>query len=178
LDEIFQKARRGDKSAEEELFRYLRVRFALLAKRRLGKEHAEDIAHDACLTVLEKYQSLSETTDFLAWAYKVLRNKIGNFLRVNQSRKKGQNPSDKTGIDPQSIAIEVDSDLKGQLIICLKRFAEIHPEHARALDLLLKGYPIEEITRELDISSNNLYVMLHRGRKWLHDCMFSEKGKS
>ena len=57
MDQIFARAREGDEKAEQELFKYLFVRFKTLAERRIGKGEAEDIAQEACMTVLQKYKT-------------------------------------------------------------------------------------------------------------------------
>jgi len=50
---IVKKAQNRDKSAETELFEKLFVRFSPIAKQRFKTDYSEDIAQDACLTILE-----------------------------------------------------------------------------------------------------------------------------
>jgi len=83
---VLARAQSGDKESEEKLFQHLRVRFTVIAKQRLKEDYAEDIAHEACLTVLSKYKGLSSEVIFEPWAYKVLRNKIGSFMRDSKTR--------------------------------------------------------------------------------------------
>ena len=88
MKQLLERALVGDKEAEKELFQYLFVRFKLFAKQKgRGVQDAEDIAQEACVTILEKYKSQSFTAGFEAWAYGVLRMKIGNFLQKKAARK-------------------------------------------------------------------------------------------
>ncbi|NIO21904.1 MAG: hypothetical protein GTN76_14535, partial [Candidatus Aenigmarchaeota archaeon] len=89
MDELLSKAREGDEKAERELFQYLFVRFKALAKRRIGEGEAEDIAQEACLTVLEKYKTQTFTKGFETWAYGVLKMKIGNYMQGLMVKQKG-----------------------------------------------------------------------------------------
>jgi len=76
----------GDKKADSILFRRLLVRFAHLAKIRIGREDAEDLAQDAGATVVEKFRDTIRAEEFASWAFGILRNKIGNFLRRKARR--------------------------------------------------------------------------------------------
>jgi DNA-directed RNA polymerase specialized sigma24 family protein len=82
LGSLLKRALAGDQGAEAELFQTLSLRFTAIAKRRIReKEAAEDIAQDACATILHKYKSESFTVSFAAWAFGVLWMKIGNHLQ-------------------------------------------------------------------------------------------------
>ena len=109
MDELLAKVKAGDQAAEKQIFQILHVRFRLLAKRRVrGEESAKDIAQDACATVLEKYKTEEFTISFEAWAYGVLRMKIGNhFQRLKAERERGcrSNPTSNQHRDRWAISI-------------------------------------------------------------------------
>lgn len=161
----------GDKSAQKKLFEHLRVRFVLLAKRRIGEEHCEDIAQEACITVLEKLKSAPSGDNFEPWAYTVLRNKIGNYLQSHNLRQKTMIRSEHIeDLDKPTMAA-VDPLLRRKLIECLKKMFKKAPRYARVLNFAHQGYDTEEICRRLNMKSNNLYVVLNRSRKMLSDCL-------
>lgn len=175
MNNLVTMARQGDLEAEQQLFQYLRVRFEYLAKKRLlKKEDAEDIAQEACLTVIEKYKTADFHGHFNAWALKVLRNKIGNYLQgkcMRDSRAIGE-------IDTGTLGSRMDGPgdviLISDLTDCLRKLIAAFPRYARALNLVHQGYTTEDVCRRLDIRPNNLYVILNRGRQILKECLGKE----
>jgi RNA polymerase sigma-70 factor (ECF subfamily) len=175
MDELLAKVKNGDRRAEQQIFQILLVRFELLAKRRVRNEDsARDIAQDACTTVLEKYKTEEFTTGFEAWAYGVLRMKIGNHIqKMNAEREKMSIKFD-IELAPGPSA-HIDSDLKMRLLVCLKEILEVNSKYARVLNLTYQGYKTDEICQRLGILAGNFYVTLNRGRSLLRHCL--EKGE-
>jgi RNA polymerase sigma factor (sigma-70 family) len=171
LDDLLRRARAGDKDAEEMLFRYLFERFVIFAKRRVSdRDEAQDIAQKACITVFQKYKTETFRRSFAAWAYGVLRNKIGNYLQKNDK-------------DPLVVRMDLGGDCPGapasqetrrKLIHCFRLLLRRNRQYARVLNLVHQGYKTTEICERLKITSNNLYVTLSRARHLLRKCM--EKG--
>lgn len=177
LDSLIQEARGGQVAAEEALLSHLRVRFVTIAKYYVGEAYAEDVAQDACIIVLRKYRELAEDANFDAWAFRVLKNTIGNHLRRTVVRKRYVDRSiDIEHLAETRVNREADDTL-GRLQHHLVRMRETHPRQAEVLLLVLRGYSTEEICRECNVSRGNLYVMLHRARKWLADCLKAEDSK-
>ncbi|MCK5126278.1 MAG: sigma-70 family RNA polymerase sigma factor [candidate division Zixibacteria bacterium] len=172
MRQILAKAISGDKSAEEELFKYLRVRFTIIAQQRLRDDSFEDIAQDACVTVVEKYKDLSPNIEFEAWAYKILRNKIGSHLRDLSVRNRAVKIMD--NID-NIYPTQENPEARRILIRCLEKLAKVYPRYIRVLSLVNYGYSTEEICDQLKVSSNNFYVILHRCRGLLSDCVYGRK---
>jgi RNA polymerase sigma factor (sigma-70 family) len=176
VDDIWTRARNGDRVAEREILQFLLVRFNLLTKRRLGGREAEDVAQDACLTVLEKCRSGTSARYSDAWAYAILRNKIGNYLQTRETHRKTMVEESALGnIDQFPQPAEIPG-LKVKLVDCLRKIMKIQPRYARVLSLTYQGYKTDEICRRLSIKPSHLYVILNRSRKMLNDCI--EKGKS
>ncbi|MBN2226952.1 MAG: RNA polymerase sigma factor [candidate division Zixibacteria bacterium] len=171
LQRLFSRARGGDQAAETELFEYLFVRFVYLAKRRIGEEEAEDIAQDACTTILRKFRTETGVERLDIWAYGVLKRKIGNFYQRRETRRKIINESgdvdDMTGL----VQTESNPELRRKLVVCLRKLIVSYPRYARILNLVYQGYSTEEICRRLKVKPGNMYVMLNRGRKLLSDCL-------
>jgi RNA polymerase sigma factor (sigma-70 family) len=175
LQQIFLRALSGDKLAEDELFAILRVRFASLAKLKGGGEYAEDLAQEACLTVLQKYKSksLHGYQDFIAWAHKVLRNKIGNYYSRTNRWKKRMVDFRLSFADVQSIDFSGNALLEKNILDCLKRLKQVDTRYARILNLIHQGYSTDEICESLGINRNYLYVLLHRSRALMSNCLES-----
>jgi RNA polymerase sigma factor (sigma-70 family) len=175
LDHIIDMARSGNEAAEKELIGYLHERFLYLAKRRIGGEDATDIAQDACMIILRKYRSCEDHGNFEAWAYKILRNIIGNYLQhknVEQDHiiagkdelKQTQNPAE-----------EIDPTFERRLLACLRKILIRNKLYARVLNLTYLGFKTSEICDRLKITAGYYYVILNRGRKALMSCIEASK---
>jgi RNA polymerase sigma factor (sigma-70 family) len=171
MDQLYKKAKEGDKKAEKELFQQLHVRFTTLAKRRIGKGEAEDIAQEACMTVLEKYKTESFTKGFGPWAYGVLRMKIGNYIQGQMVKEKGMVSELQASHVTRSLSFKPDYELKRKLMECLKKLFGLNPRHAELLNLFYQGFTTDEICGKLQIKPNNFYVILNRVRGQLKLCL-------
>ncbi|MFH2035876.1 MAG: RNA polymerase sigma factor [Candidatus Zixiibacteriota bacterium] len=170
INELYSRAKDGNKTAENELFNALIVRFRAIGLQRIwDKDDIEDIVQDALKTVAEEYKRIEITDSFSAWAAKVLDYKILAYIKKKQTRQAyaGNMPPDETLLsEPQ-----LSSDLKLQLIRCLKRLSENKPKYARILNLHYQGYSVEEVCRQLGITPSNSYVILSRARILLVKCL-------
>jgi RNA polymerase sigma factor (sigma-70 family) len=172
MDELLDLARSGNKGAESELFKYLLVRFQLLAKKRIREEEAAlDIAQAACLTVAEKYRCTEFPNGFESWAYEVLRNKIGNHLQVMQADRRRLSHTDNPGQVYGSAHIEPDHDLRMAIVRCLRRILRVKRRYARVLNLVHQGYDAGDICDRIECSRNNFYVILNRARRLMRNCL-------
>jgi RNA polymerase sigma-70 factor (ECF subfamily) len=166
LSETAHQARDGDIQAEARLFQTLHVRFVILAKMYLGYEDAQDAAQQACLTVAQKYRELPSEDGFNAWAYQILRNKIGNMLqhRKVESRVLARNEN----VEARSASGAVDDDLFRQTLLkALRDIGRHDKRYLRILNLVHLGYSADEIAQRIGVNRNHLYVLLHRGRTLL-----------
>ena len=139
INQLLTRARGGDEEAEKALFHYLVVRFRLLAKRRIGVEDSEDIAQEACLTVLEKYKNETFTSGFEAWTYGVLKMKIGNYIQGTLHKRKHSVPVADSHPKLQTESGEPAHDLKIALILCLRKITKQNPLYARVLNFVHQG---------------------------------------
>ncbi len=171
MRQLVIKAKQGDKAAETQIFEYLRVRFVLLAKRRIGEEHCEDMAQEACITVLEKLKTDSPEENFEAWAYQVLRNKIGNYLQGTNLRQKKMVSTEHIDYLDKPAVSEMDPMFKKRLMDCLRKLIRSNRRYARVLNFAYQGFDTEEICQRMEMKSNHFYVMLNRSRKMLSDCL-------
>lgn len=171
MRQLVIQAKQGDKNAESKIVELLRVRFVLLAKRRIGEEHCEDIAQEACITVLEKLKTDSPEENFEAWAYQVLRNKIGNYLQSINLRQKKMVSTEHIEVLDKPAEREIDPLFKRRVMDCLKKLMKANRRYARVLNLTHQGFDTDEICHRLEMKSNHLYVLLNRSRKMLSDCL-------
>ena len=171
MKELWQQAVKGDKEAENEIFRRLRERFTVIAGLSMCKEDAGDLAHDACLTVLKGYKDLKSPFEYNAWAQKVFKSKVADYFgRKSRDRNVFVGLEDFEAMLACSKAGQ-DFETMETLRRCLKMLAEKYPRYAKAIHLKHYGYETERICGKMKTSKNNFYVLLTRGRAFLKDCI-------
>ncbi len=171
LNDLYKNAETGDKKAEDKLFKYLLERFGQFANRRIwDKENAKEVAQEALMLIAKEYKSISFEISFQAWAYKVLDNKILNYIK--KRRQRGDTVVTVADVcEVGSKTIDVDPGFKTKLLDCLKKVGKANRRHARIIDLHYLGYKTKEICERLKLSSNGFYIVLHRARKMLEQCL-------
>lgn len=170
INDLFNKALKGNKIAEKELFEALSVRFRAIVHQRIWeKNDVEDIVQEALMTVVREYRELNVKTSFSAWAVRVLDNRFLAHLkrrRASQYRLTNSPPVEHVTLnEPQS------PGLKLRLLQCLKDVFRVNPQYARILNLHYQGFTIDEVCRHLRIKSGNAYVTLSRARQMLARCL-------
>lgn len=169
---LFQKAREGDDGAEAELYRLLFDRFVIITKHRIREatlQECEDIAQDACKTLIEKYREREPETGFTSWAYTILRNKIGNAYQHRRAASQLQYTDD---FDAVARTEEpADPLLVAAIRECFQRLASENRRYARVLNLAHQSYTTQEICERLGLTPSNCFSMLSRARKRLLDCL-------
>jgi RNA polymerase sigma-70 factor (ECF subfamily) len=172
MKRLVEQAKAGDESAEKQIFANLRETFVAIAKRRIeDSEVAEDIAQEACITILQKYKSESFTVSFQAWAYGVLRMKIGNYYQKYQVKHKPARLDSDFGKVAGPTVEPINHELKLTLIDCMRKISRVYRNYARVLNLVYQGFGADEICRKLSIKPGNMRVILSRGRSVLKTCL-------
>lgn len=173
---LLERLKAGDESAGEQIYQGLFVRFRVVAKRRVRNEcDAEDLAQDACLTVLSKCRTEEFTKNFLAWAYGVLRMKIGNYIQSARNSREVCCDGTEGERDLRFSVPPSEPGLLSSLLDCLRKIVAVHPRYARVLNLAYQGYESDSICRKLNVSRTNMYVILNRGRSLLRRCLQTGK---
>ena len=175
MKELWQQAVAGDKRAEDAIFKHLRERFTVIAGLSICKEDAKDLAHEACLAVLEGYKKVGSPYQYSAWAQRILKNKIADYFQNRAVERKlfteRESFEDVEGHSQRPDHIEVMLMLQK----CLDKLAAAYPRYARALHLRQEGYETDIICHKLKVTRSNLYVLLNRGRVFLRECMSDGK---
>ncbi len=160
-------------------------RFAL--SRVKNSEFAEEVVQETFVAAIQSLDSFSGKSSLKTWLVGILKHKIVDMIRKAYRERPYESveniksvtsdmfdPSGKWNMgpvewnaDPQEIAEhhEFWKVFNG----CLKNLPENHYRvfMMREMD----GIESEEICRVLDISSTNLWVMLHRARTALRSCL-------
>jgi len=175
LTKLFLAARHGDRGAENELLSHLTVSFRLLAKRKVGdKADAEELVQETLMTVIAKHKDIAADSNFAAWAYSILKNKILNHFKTRQTRQRLRERH--VEYFTPGIVRPSDIEFTDRLIDCFRRLNERNNRHARILNLHYQGYDTDEICTKMKLTRNHLYVLLSRARRELEICLDNKDG--
>jgi len=170
LNDLYRAARSGDREAENRLMGHLTVSFRLFAQHRIWNvEDAEEVVQEALVTILSKYKGLEIETSFAGWSYRVLQNKILDFVKKKSARRRLDEANAISLAEDAYVC--PDPRLKVRLIECFRKINQTNSRHARVLNLHYQGYPVTEVCRRLGVTENNLYVLLSRARRALELCL-------
>ncbi len=189
LEKLCERSLAGDRAAETALFENLRVRFLSLAKRRVQKDHAEDVVQDALQIILTKYRERGAGGGILVWGLTVLRNVIGNYYQARQ-RETGrldyvENPqdlADLVAVEPVADENVVQQQLLSAIEILARKFPRCGAIFHGILSSLEKGGSPHRISQGAlaaaqkqypKLTRNSFYVALHRCRANLR-CILDE----
>ncbi len=172
--------------------KYGDVLFGFAAMRVRDHAIAQDLVQETFLAAIKAREQFGGLSSERAWLFGILRNKLADYYRL-QSREvqyadlevpfpEEQGAFAASGLgkdgwvkavaprawetpDEQLVSKEFQEVLKG----CLSRL----PEKVAQAFLLreVDGVPSEEICKDLGVSPNNLWVMLHRARMGLRRCL-------
>ena len=159
------------------------------ARRRLYTDDlAEDAVQETLLAALKAHEGFTGKSSERTWLTGILKHKIVDAIRV-QAREvtapTGSNPDDpsdwealfdqsghwvETFRDWGDPASELEkSRIRQALDECFRR---LKPSLAQIFSLReLSGLSNEEICKELNITATNAWVMLHRARLFLRECL-------
>lgn len=166
--------------------RPLLLRFAMLQLR--NPTSAEDAVQETLLAVLEKPDSFAGKSSLRTYVTGILKYKIIDALRMAGKEKQLPHNED----DSEADLIDNLFNAHGHTLETARAWDE--PEHSlqqkdffRVLEVCLEKLPpktarvfmmrewleleTEEICKELDLSTSNLWVLLYRARLRLRECL-------
>jgi RNA polymerase sigma factor (sigma-70 family) len=172
INDLYNQLQSGNKEAEEELFSALTGRFRLITRHSIqNRDDAAEVVQKALMTVAEKYRDVEIETSFVAWANRVLNNKILDHYRAQGRQSERLVPLDESGqglVSPVS-----DPDMKRRLVDCLKKVREANKRFGRALVLHYQGFRVVEICERMGVDRSRLYKDLSKARTLLRKCLDS-----
>lgn len=149
---------------------------------------AEDVVSETMLAALAKPQAFKARSELRTWLVGILKNKVVDALRQYR-REATRSDSADDNVDPlDDMAFRADGHFQEppadwgdpvqnlqhrQFLAVLEACTEQLPPAQGRLFLMREwlGMSTEEICRELQLSTTNLYVQLHRARLRLRECL-------
>jgi RNA polymerase sigma factor (sigma-70 family) len=137
--------------------------FVAFARARVGDpELAADVVQDTLLKAIKSNDQLRDGESARAWFYRILRHTIIDLYRRRDVEQRALKKLQHDEPDPAETNL---------VCHCLDRLIpQLKPEYAalvRAVDLEEK--PVEAVAKQLQITTNNASVRLHRARQQLRD---------
>jgi len=169
LNDLCARALDGDALAENAIFERLSVSFRALARRYVGAEAGDDVAQEACTTVLAKYRTEKYDKSFAAWCQGVIRMTIRRYIhrRHEHSERETELVFEPAAADTRP----ADAGLREALEQCLQDILAHSQTYARVLNFSFHGFKTQEVCDRLSITANHYYVSLNRGREMLKKCL-------
>lgn len=133
---------------------------------RVRPSDVDDVLQMAALRAVERSGSIEEPERILSWLYRVHRNIIIDLQRKHSRQEKlaGAAATDFPGQSAPEASIPCDCSLV--------QAQRIKPSYAAVLHLVDAGEAsLTEAAAQLNISTSNAYVRLHRARKALRAAM-------
>ena len=147
---------------------------------------AQDLVSETFLAGLKSMNNFKGEASERTWLVSILKRKIIDYYRkINSNKGKAEvrmtynNDSESEGdwleervADPFDKTAEdklENTELGNAIYDCLSKLPEKQAEVFKMKTIL--GYDTETICNELDITASNLWVIIHRARTALADCM-------
>lgn len=149
-------------------------------------EIAEDLVQDTFFSALKSKDTFKGEATEKTWLYSILKRKIIDYYRKASSRhernfsqltpfesedtpaswKKDSMPKDwDDNNDKQFDADEFSKVLRECLNVLPEKYSKVFELKT------MRGFETKEVCKEMDISSSNLWVILHRTRIQLRQCL-------
>ncbi len=168
------RAKQGDEDAFERLYRATRPRLHNAVVHLVGEDHAQEIVQRAFVRAWERLPDLEEDAAFVGWLRRIAVNLVRDQWR---SRK----PHDEIPGDDELGALRENSpdpsvQVEGlQNAEHLRKAVSALPEIFREAVVLhyLDGFPVDEVSRILDVPRGTVLSRLARGRARLRRILSS-----
>lgn len=164
---LVEKARNGDQTAFEQLFRQTCQQiYNFLLALELTRDEAADVSQETFVKAWESLSSLRSEDRFLPWLYQIARNKAKDYIKA-RSRK----PVISIELINAGALSESDNDPAGNALKSEKSSAVYAsvlklPEHQRLPVVMhhIQGMPVADIANALGVSFGTVLSRLARGR--------------
>ena len=163
---------------------YSDMLFNFAANRVGDRDLAKDLVQDTFFSALKAWDRFEQKSTVKTWLFSILKRKIIDHWRQQQSRKTrpisqytSNDENENNWIEATTPNREVNeteatienTELRGALMSCI----EFLPEKQRGIfiDKFIDNKDSEEICNEYEITSSNFWVIIHRAKIQLKECL-------
>jgi RNA polymerase sigma-70 factor (ECF subfamily) len=142
----------------------------------LDVHHAEDLVQEVAQVVAEKFGTFDRSRSFVSWALGIARNRV---LKYYRSRARDRLVLSETALTKLEQAFEnvghEAEDRRAALKICLER---IQGRRREVLEMRYsQNEKVADIAHRFSMSTDGVFVMLHRIRTVLYGCIHRQLAK-
>jgi RNA polymerase sigma-70 factor (ECF subfamily) len=171
---LYYRVRRGDLSAFDTLYgRYERRLFGFICKLVHNHHDAEDLFHEAFVSVLRSKEVSFDRGSFCAWLYRVARNQSYNHLRSGRRASELQRRAEAPSPPPSAEASFAESE-RAQLL--QQAVATLPPLLAEIYHLRSAGLAYEEMAALLHIPLGTVKSRMNQMTQRLRDELARRSG--
>ena len=185
VEEIVEKAKSGDKSAFDLLYReYSEKLLKYVIKLGADRNDAEDIVSDSFVEAIEHIGDLKNNAFFSTWLHSIAKNKVYTMKKKEQKHARVDFSSDEGDEqnDALDIAVSEAAEYNGDTIMLPEDYAEnedikqiladtinsLNPDQRDAIYLFYyKNNSISEIAEQAGVSENTIKSRLSLARKYM-----------
>jgi RNA polymerase sigma-70 factor, ECF subfamily len=179
LSDLVSEARKGDRSAFEELVKLTYVDSYTLALRLVGdEEDARDVVQEAYLRAFRGLKRFRGDAQFTTWLYRITANCASTHLGKRARNRHEELPED-TPLPDGRLRGDPEANVsQREMREHLQEALGELPPRLRAVVVLRDIYdlPHEAIAAELGISESAAKVRLHRARRKLRELLYPLAG--
>jgi len=151
-------------------------------------ELAKDLVQDTFVSAITKLDSFENRSNIRTWLTSILNRKIIDHWRKAETRytdpvssffdQEGKNKHWLEGKNADSVENIVDKISKDEVTLELYNCIEKLPEKWRGViaSKYLEEKVSDDICKEMEITSSNLWVIIHRAKLLLRDCLTKTAG--
>jgi len=179
ITQLLGLVRAGDTDARSTLFTQVYAELMRLARTRLAANTARyldapSLVHEAYLRLSEqKLISLQDRRDFFAYAATVMRNVVIDYVRQQNSQKRGAGATEVTLSGAEAKMNGVSPDIE-ELHSAMERLAQVDQRAYRVIEMrYFAGLSMEEIALVLEVSEATVHRSWRSARAFLFESLRS-----
>jgi len=131
---------------------------------------AEDVIQEVAITLAQRYDSYDPTREFVPWVLGIARHKALDHLRAQGRQNELFDTHSLTAFTQAFVAIEHEVDeMRSILDECMARLSD--KSHRALRFRYLREMSVRDISRNMGLTRNAVYVVLHRAREALTRCI-------
>ncbi len=180
ITELAAKARQGDKTAFEKLYKEFYPKVYYFAKQNTGSlDAAEDITAETFSTALEKISSLRSEESFVGWLYCIAYHKCADHLKKTVLDRKNLDQTAELAALSQPLMLPDDYAVNEQTKEQLQMMIDSLPPDMRSVIILYyyDNLSVAEVAQVIGTNKNNASQKLYAARKKLRKQIEKLSGK-